>query len=138
MVVGAMAAGVAAALAVLAARGGSTVERRLRLIGAATSSRTRFAAFVADPLAAGKIAGALTGALAGCAAAAMWSLGPLAAIVPAYAGWVAPAIVAARRAARQRRDADRAVVTLVEWLHALVASGRPLESALDSRHHFAL
>jgi Flp pilus assembly protein TadB len=132
MVVGAIAAGVAAALAVLAVRGGSTVERRLRLIGAAAGSTTRLAAFVADPLATGKVAGALTGALAGCAAAAMWSLGPLGVIVPAYAGWVVPSILAARRAARQRRDADRAVVTLVEWLHALVASGRPLESAVDS------
>jgi hypothetical protein len=37
-----------------------------------------------------------------------------------------------RRAAWKRRDAERATITLVEWLHALVACGRPLESALGS------
>jgi hypothetical protein len=56
----------------------------------------------------------------------------LPAIVSTYAGYVVPAMIGERRAARRRRDAERATVTLVEWLHALVACGRPLETALGS------
>jgi Flp pilus assembly protein TadB len=45
---------------------------------------------------------------------------------------VLPAVVGEQRAARRRRDAERGMITLVEWLHALVACGRPLETALGS------
>ena len=58
------------------------------------------------------------------------SLGVIPVAVGAYGGWIAPSLVADRRRERRRTEAERAVVTLVEWLHALVSSGRPLETAL--------
>ncbi|HEY3217507.1 MAG TPA: type II secretion system F family protein [Candidatus Limnocylindria bacterium] len=129
IVIGAISAGAAAMLVTLATRNGSPVERRLRAVGGPTRTR-RMIWSGTDPLVPWKATSALAGALAGCGAAAISSLGPVAVIAPAYAGWVLPSVLADRRVTRRRRDADRAVITLVEWLHALVASGRPLESAL--------
>ncbi len=131
-VVGALAAGAAIALVVLSLRGASPVERRLRAVGAPARDPRIVARIAADPLVSAKIAAALAGALVGCLASASWSLGLVPVIVPAYAGFVVPSLVSDRRARRRRRDAEHAVVTLVEWLHALVASGRPLETALAS------
>jgi Flp pilus assembly protein TadB len=92
----------------------------------------RRATIAGSQLDASRIAAALAGALAGCVISAVWSLGPLPILVPAYAGYVLPAVVGEQRAARRRRDAERGTITLVEWLHALVACGRPLETALGS------
>ncbi len=128
--IGALAAGVAALLAILALRGASAVERRLRAVGATGRAPRIVGRLSTDPLIASKVAGALTGALVGCVLSAIWSLGALPVIVPAYVGSVLPSLVVERRAARRRSEAEHAVVTLVEWLHALVASGRPLETAL--------
>lgn len=132
IIIGAVAAGTAAMCAVLAVRGASPIEGRLRSIGSSARGPMRVAGVVTDQRASWKITGALTGALVGCAAAALLSLGPLPVIATTYGGWVLPSIVAERRAARSRSHGERAVVTLVEFLHALVASGRPLESALAS------
>jgi len=128
---GALAAATAAAALVLAVRGASTIERRLRAVGIASGPRIA-GQLSADPLAAAKVAAALAGALIGCLASAVWSLGLLPVIVAAYAGYVLPSLVVERRAARRRSEAEHAVVTLVEFLHAVVASGRPLETALAS------
>jgi hypothetical protein len=131
ILLGAFAMGAAAGLAVLAVRDASAVEMRLRSI-VITVRPARRAAIAGARLDASRVAAALAGALAGCLVSALWALGPLPVIVPAYAGYVLPAMVDERRAARKRRDAERATITLVEWLHALVACGRPLETALGS------
>jgi Flp pilus assembly protein TadB len=75
-------------------------------------------------------------ALAGAAFAAVTSLfapiGPLVVVAAGYAGFILPTIRVDRAAARRRSQAEHALVTLVEWAEALVASGRPVESAFAS------
>ena len=75
----------------------------------------------------------LVAALAGAAVAAAVSLivpfGPLVVVVAVYVGFVLPTIRVDRAAARRRSEAERALVMLVEWAEALVASGRPVETA---------
>ena len=130
MILGSITAAVAVALAVCAARRTSTVERRLRSVlpsPAKSPSRAQ-----RDQLALARIACGSAGAIAGIAMAVALGVGILPVPALAYAGAVAPSIVADRRRARDRRDIDRAVITLVEWLHALVASGRPIEAAVVS------
>jgi Flp pilus assembly protein TadB len=51
-------------------------------------------------------------------------------VAAAYVGFVTPTLYVERAAARCRGEAERALVALVEWTEALVASGRPIESAL--------
>ncbi len=55
---------------------------------------------------------------------------PLLAPAVGYGAFVAPALVADRRAARALRDAERALVVVVEWIDALVGAGRPAELAV--------
>lgn len=131
MIVGALAAGAAVALALLALRGMSGVERRLRSLEPTRSRRSKHAR-ARDQLAVARVTAALGGCLFGCAIGWALGLGLLPIPFATYAGLVAPAVIADRRAAGARRDAQRAVVTLVEWLHALVASGRPIEAAIVS------
>jgi tight adherence protein C len=131
ILLGALAAATASAAFIVGVRGASTVERRLRAIGIASGPHV-FGRLQRDPLAASKIGGALAGALIGCAASAVGGVGLMPVIVSSYAGYVLPSVFAERRAARRRTDAEHAVVTLVEFLHAVVASGRPLETALAS------
>ncbi|HZP97318.1 MAG TPA: type II secretion system F family protein [Candidatus Limnocylindria bacterium] len=126
-VLGAILAGVCVAAAVLASHRDSSVARWLRVLDAVP--RHTAIPGVDDDLAA-RVAVALAGGLAGSVIALIGSLGPLPLAVGAYAGWVAPSIAADRRAARRRRAAERSVVTLVEWLHALVSCGRPADAAL--------
>ncbi len=57
-------------------------------------------------------------------------IGPFFVAVAAYAGFVAPTLFVGRAAGRRREEAERALVTLVEWTEALVASGRPIETAI--------
>jgi tight adherence protein C len=47
-----------------------------------------------------------------------------------YAGFILPSLHIERLARRQRDDALRGMTTLVEWIEALVASGRPVETAV--------
>jgi len=72
-------------------------------------------------------------ALSGAAFAAVMSLiapvGPLVVVAAAYGGFILPTLRVDRAAARRRSEAERALVTLVEWTEALVASGRPVEGA---------
>ena len=128
-VIGALAAGVAVTCVTLALRSSSHVERRLRWLGA-RPKETRLGVHLADQLTLAKIAASLAAVLAGCVVASIWSLGLVPVIVAAYVGFILPSVVVERREARYRRDAERAVVTLVEWLHALVACGRPIETAI--------
>jgi Flp pilus assembly protein TadB len=129
-VLGAIAAGLSVMIAIIAARGSSTVERRLRLMARRPSPTGVPSDVAPSPLA--RIAACLAGALVACVFSWILGLGVLPIPLLAYAGWIAPSLLAGRIAARRRHDADRAVVTLLEWLHALVSSGRPIESALVS------
>ena len=128
-VIGALAAGVAITCATLALRSSSRVERRLRWLGVRPKG-ARAGTHLADQLTLAKIAVSLAAALAGCVVASIWSLGLVPVIVAAYGGFILPSLVVERRLASRRREAERAVVTLVEWLHALVACGRPIETAI--------
>jgi Flp pilus assembly protein TadB len=127
---GAIAAGLSITIAIVAARGSSMVERRLQALARRPIAPDAPAESEAAPLA--KVAGCLAGALAGCVIAWALGLGIVPVALLAYVGWIAPSLLAARDADRRRRDAERAMVTLLEWLHALVSSGRPIESALVS------
>jgi pilus assembly protein TadC len=130
VILGSVAIAAAVALAVCGLRQPSTVARRLRSVrparakGVASANR--------DPLTVARIAGGLAGSIVGIALAVALSLGIFPVPVLAYVGAIAPSIVAERRAERARRDVERAVITFVEWLHALVASGRPIEAAVLS------
>jgi len=130
VILGSVSAAVAIAFAMCAARRTSTVERRLRAVlpsPAKGGSRVK-----GDQLALARIAFGSAGAIAGIAMAMVLGVGILPVPALAYAGAVVPSIVADRRRARDLRDIDRAVITLVEWLYALVASGRPIEAAIVS------
>ena len=130
MILGSVAAAVAITLAACAARRTSTVERRLRTV--LPSPMMAPSGATGDQLALARIACAFAGAIAGIAIAAVLGIGILPVPVLAYLGGISPSILAERRRARDRRDIERAVITLVEWLHALVASGRPIEAAVVS------
>lgn len=142
-IIGALAAAIAAACAVLATRRSSDVERRLRQVGAGARHRPVAHAIARlvptrgadgqsdDALVLAKVGAALTGAAVGVVVAATTGWSAIVPAVLAYAGFVAPSIVAERQEAHARGEAARAAVSLVEWLHALVASGRPVESAIE-------
>jgi Flp pilus assembly protein TadB len=127
--IGAVAIGIAVALVVIAGRGSSVVDRRL---GRLVPARPIVAGFgrIDDRQVLARIAGGLCGCIIGCVIAVALGIGPLAIPMTAYGGAIAPAILHDRRIAQRRREADRAFVTLIEWLHALVASGRPIEAAI--------
>jgi len=70
--------------------------------------------------------------VAAAAAASIGLIVPIGFFVVAaagYVGFIAPTLRVERVAAFRRAEADEAVVALVEWAEALVASGRPIESA---------
>jgi Flp pilus assembly protein TadB len=77
-----------------------------------------------------KLVGALGGAAVAATLALLVPIGALLVFAAAYAGFVLPTLRVERAAAARRADADRALVMLVEWTEALVASGRPVETAL--------
>jgi Flp pilus assembly protein TadB len=76
-----------------------------------------------------KVLAALAGAAVAAAVSLIAPLGPLAVVAAGYFGFVLPTLRVDRAAARRRLEADHALVTLVEWAEALVASGRPIETA---------
>lgn len=126
--IGTIAVGIAVAAIVLASRRDSTVERWMRAVDAVP--RTVRARSPRPDLLARRVAMTFAGGLVGSALTTFVPLGPAPVAVLAYAGWIAPPLLVERRVAQRRRAAERAVVTLVEWLHALVSSGRPPESAI--------
>jgi len=76
-----------------------------------------------------KFVTALGGAAFAAAVSLIAPVGPLVVVAAAYGGFILPTLRVDRAAARQRSQAEHALVTLVEWAEALVASGRPVEGA---------
>ncbi len=128
MIVGALAAGVAVALGLVASRGASHVERRITRVVTRTALPTP--ALWPSDAPTFRLIGALAGATLGCVIGWMLGIGVVAVPAAAYAGFIGASLLLERRLSSERKDADRATITLVEWLHALVASGRPIETAI--------
>jgi Flp pilus assembly protein TadB len=76
-----------------------------------------------------KLVAALAGAAFAAAASLVAPIGPGVVIAAAYVGFVLPTLRVDRAAAHRRSAAEHALVTLIEWAEALVASGRPVEGA---------
>jgi tight adherence protein C len=79
---------------------------------------------------AAKSALALVGALVAAIIALAVPIGPLVLVGATYIGFILPSIYVERRAALRRREAETAIASFVEWAHALILSGRPVDSAL--------
>jgi pilus assembly protein TadC len=142
IVTGAVLLAIALAALVLASRPRSAVGRRLARLKprAELPDRVRSLLITPDLMQSGlgwteaelvraKIVLALVGAAVSAAAGLFLPLGPLVIAGAGYAGFIAPTLRADRAAAARRAEADRALVALVEWAEALVASGRPIETA---------
>ena len=132
MIVGALAFGVAICCGAIALRGGSRVEARLARLAVVNEGHRVLLHSIREDSILIRIAGAFVAATAASAISAELSLGVLPIPIACYAGATIPKLIRERRTEHRRRGAERGVVTLVEWLHALVASGRPLETAIDS------
>lgn len=141
--VGALAAAMAVLLIILSLARRSTIDARLRAVARVASPGPwpRVIAHLVpaddaettserEHLAATKLAAALLAASVACIGAWLLSLGPIPVAVAAYAGFVVPSLIAERRERASRREAERGLVVFVEWLHALVVAGRPLETAI--------
>ena len=130
--------GASVAALVLAARAPGAVQRRLTLLVPAVARRWRPLAgrelahsglsITQDAVVAGKVVAALAVALA----ASALPLGPMPVIAAGYGGFVLPSLLIEARARARRERAEQRVGALVEWLEALVASGRPAEAAFAS------
>lgn len=109
------------------ARGGGVLRWR-----AVPDMQLRHAGLHLDPdrLFGLKIACALCGALAAALVGLLAPTGALVVVAAAYAGFIAPTAMVERRAGERRAAAEREVAVLVERLEALVAAGRPPETAL--------
>ena len=129
MTVGAVAIGIAVTLLLIACRGASVVDRRLGRLVPARPRAPRLGR-IDDREILARITGGLVGCIVGCLIAWALGIGFFPIPIAAYGGATVPAILHGRRSAARREVADRAFVTLVEWLHALVASGRPIEAAI--------
>jgi pilus assembly protein TadC len=141
---GAAAAAVCVVLLILAAAPRSRVSARLDALRPVTwraSARLRGVRLIApatlsasglsiEQLVAAKLACALVSALLAAVIALVVPIGALVVFAAAYGGFILPSIVAERRAALRRGEAERAIGSFVEWTHALVMSGRPVDSAV--------
>lgn len=103
--------------------------RGVQLIPPATLRASGFGIAIEHVVAA-KIALALVGAVLAAVIALVLPIGPIVVIGAAYLGFILPSLVVQRQAAVRRREAETATASLVEWTHALVLSGRPVDSAL--------
>ena len=123
--------GVAARLDLLRPSGAHmfTRLRGLRLMAPATLRASGFGIAI-EHLIAAKVALALVGALLAAVTSLYLPIGVIVVIATAYAGFILPSIVVHRRAALRQRPAEGATASLVEWAHALVLTGRPVDSAL--------
>jgi len=143
IVLGVILVSVAVAAGVLATRPRSRVSARLARIAPRGEDPSWLRALVSPralgqsglgwsdaQLLAAKAVAALAFATVASAVALLVPIGPAVIAAAGYGGFVGPSILVDRAAARRRRDADAAIVTVVEWAEALVASGRPVESAL--------
>jgi pilus assembly protein TadC len=77
-----------------------------------------------------KLVCAIVAALAGSLIALVVPIGPLPIAAIGYLGFVAPSLVVESRARTRQALAERTSGAIVEWTYALVASGRPVETAL--------
>jgi Flp pilus assembly protein TadB len=102
---------------------------RLQLVSPTTLKASGFGIAIEHVVAA-KIALALVGALLAAVIALFLPIGAVVVIAAAYVGFILPSLVVQRQAALRRREAEMATASLVEWAHALVVSGRPVDSAL--------
>jgi len=140
---GAVLAAVALGALCLAIRSPSAVGRRLEHLAphptrgrspfrTASARDLRHAGVVLTPDAflVVKVAAAAAAILLMATLALFLSIGPAPVLLGGYAGWIAPSLVVAGRAGRARVQAQRATIVVVERLDALVASGRPAETAL--------
>lgn len=145
-IAGAAAAAVCAALLIIAAAPRSPVAARLnalrpssvelfaglqkfRLITPATLDASGFDISI-EQLVAAKIAVGMVGALLAAVVALVVPIGAPVIVAAAYVGFIVPSMVVERRAAHRRRQAEGAIGSFVEWTHALVISGRPVDSAV--------
>jgi tight adherence protein C len=103
--------------------------RGLRLIAPATMTASGFG-ITTEQVVAAKLAAALVCALLGALIGLVVPIGALVVVAAAYVGFILPSIVIEQRAAMRMREAERAIGSLVEWTHALVVSGRPVDSAV--------
>ena len=103
--------------------------QRFRLIAPATLDASGFGISI-EQLVAAKIALALVGALLPAVIALVVPIGAPVVVAAAYVGFIVPSMVVERRAAHRRRQAENAIGAFVEWTHALVVSGRPVDSAV--------
>jgi len=103
--------------------------RAVHVIAPATLRASGFSIAI-EQLVAAKIALALVGALLAAVIALVVPIGPLVIAAAAYGGFILPSIVVERRAAVRRSEAESATASFVEWTHALVLSGRPVDSAM--------
>jgi Flp pilus assembly protein TadB len=144
-IIGSLLAAVSTAAAILASHPPSAVRRRLLMLAPPAIVRGRLRSVLTTrdlarsglgwsdgDLVRAKLVGALTGAVVAATIALILPIGPLLVITATYAGFVLPTLYVERVAARRRADADQGLITLVEWAEALVASGRPVETALVS------
>jgi Flp pilus assembly protein TadB len=83
-----------------------------------------------EQVVAAKIALAVVFALLAAVVGLLVPIGPLVVAAAAYGGFILPSIVVERRAALRRGEAEQATASFVEWAHALVLSGRPVDSAV--------
>jgi pilus assembly protein TadC len=125
-----------------AVRRGSVVERRLALLAPSLRRAPRWRPVpdrdlrqaaprrTQTELVAAKLLGVVVGATVGACAGGFVGAAVPAAIATAYAGFVAPSIAVERLAAARRREAQRALGPLLERIEALVAAGRPVETAV--------
>ena len=142
MIFGALLAATSLAAAVLASRPPSEVGKRLARLAPRTETPRLVRSVLVtrdlaqsglgwsdDDLIRAKIVTALVGAALAASAAVFAPIGPLVVVAAGYTGFILPTLRVDRAAAQRRSEAAQALVTLVEWAEALVASGRPIESA---------
>ena len=103
----------------------------MRLIAPATLNASGFGITI-EQLVAAKLALGLGSALLAAILALVVPIGAVVVLAAAYGGFILPSVVVERRAAQRRGEAERAIGSFVEWTHALVTSGRPVDSAVMS------
>lgn len=141
--VGALLAAIALGSLCLAARSPSAVGRSLdhlsprpararSSLSSASARDLRHAGIGLDPdgFLVIRIAAAASAVLSVAILALIAPIGPAFILLGGYAGWIAPSLVVAARVRVARVEAERATIVLVERLDALVATGRPAETAL--------
>lgn len=103
--------------------------RGAQLIPPATLSASGLSITI-EQLVAAKLALAFVSALLAAVIALVVPIGVLVVFAAAYGGFILPSLVVERRAALRMGEAERAIGSFVEWTHALVISGRPVDSAV--------